>query len=201
VSLGLDALEGDARGRSVIVLKALGVVLAIDILARREHPILSHHDLGIAPSFLADLLLTAKDQVQELGLCETCIFGQNLRINEGRAWMLSPVSFLSKMRTYERRVGKSKSAARRAASQEQKHKELRETRGEFERLENDVKKVKLGKCSCCWATNSVAGLAMIDQKNSIEATTPIVTAFKFCIRHRKYGLLNRLPSEVRFLCF
>jgi hypothetical protein len=47
----------------------------------------------------------------------------------------------------------------------------------------------------------MAGLAMFDQKNSIEATTPIVTAFKFCIRHRKNGLLNRLPSEVRFLCF
>jgi hypothetical protein len=40
---------------------------------------------------------------------------------------------------------------------------------------------------------SMAGLAIIDQNNSIEATTPIVTAFKFCIRHRKNGLLNRLP--------
>ena len=47
----------------------------------------------------------------------------------------------------------------------------------------------------------MAGLVIIDQKNSIKATTPVVTAFKFCIRHRKNGLLNRLPSEVRFLCF
>jgi hypothetical protein len=47
----------------------------------------------------------------------------------------------------------------------------------------------------------MAGLAMFDQKKLIEAITPIVTAFKFCIRHRKNGLLNRLPSEVRFLCF
>jgi hypothetical protein len=47
----------------------------------------------------------------------------------------------------------------------------------------------------------MAGLAIIDQKNPIEATTPVVTAFKFCIRHRKNRLLNRLPSEVRFLSF
>ena len=47
----------------------------------------------------------------------------------------------------------------------------------------------------------MAGSAMFDQKNSIEATTPIVTAFEFCVRHRKNGLLNLLPSEVRFLCF
>jgi hypothetical protein len=31
----------------------------------------------------------------------------------------------------------------------------------------------------------VAGLAMFDIKKSIEATTPIATAFKLCIRHRK----------------
>jgi hypothetical protein len=31
------------------------------------------------------------------------------------------------------------------------------------------------------------------------ATMPIVTAFKICIGHRKNGLLNRLPAEVRFL--
>jgi hypothetical protein len=49
----------------------------------------------------------------------------------------------------------------------------------------------------------MAGSATSDQKNSIAATTPIVivTAFKFCVRHRKNGFLNRLPSEVRFLCF
>jgi hypothetical protein len=47
----------------------------------------------------------------------------------------------------------------------------------------------------------MAGLAIIDQKYSIEATTPVVTAFKFCIRHRKNGLLNRLPSGVRFFLF
>jgi hypothetical protein len=39
------------------------------------------------------------------------------------------------------------------------------------------------------------------QKNAITATTPIATAFKSCIRHRKNGLRNRLPIEVRFWCF
>jgi hypothetical protein len=37
----------------------------------------------------------------------------------------------------------------------------------------------------------MAGLAMFDQKNVIAVTMPIVTAFKFCIGHRKNGLLNR----------
>jgi hypothetical protein len=32
-------------------------------------------------------------------------------------------------------------------------------------------------------------------------TTPIVTAFKICISHRKNGLLNRLPEKVSFLNF
>ena len=37
----------------------------------------------------------------------------------------------------------------------------------------------------------MAGLGLFDQKNAIAVTMPIVTAFKFCIRHRKNGLLNR----------
>jgi hypothetical protein len=47
----------------------------------------------------------------------------------------------------------------------------------------------------------MAGLAMFYQKKSIEATTPINTAFKICFGRRKNEVLNRLPSEVRFLCF
>jgi hypothetical protein len=38
---------------------------------------------------------------------------------------------------------------------------------------------------------SVAGLGLFDQKSAIAETIPIVTAFKFCIGHRKNGLLNR----------
>jgi hypothetical protein len=33
------------------------------------------------------------------------------------------------------------------------------------------------------------------------ATTPIATAFKICISHRKNGLLNRLPTKVSFSIF
>jgi hypothetical protein len=33
----------------------------------------------------------------------------------------------------------------------------------------------------------VAGLGLFDQKNAIAATTPIATAFKFCVRHSKMG--------------
>jgi hypothetical protein len=53
------------------------------------------------------------------------------------------------------------------------------------------------------AEKIMAGLAMFDPKKSIEATTPIAIAFKLpaSVRHRKNGLLIRLPSEVRFLCF
>jgi hypothetical protein len=47
----------------------------------------------------------------------------------------------------------------------------------------------------------MAGLAMFDQKNSIEETTPINTAFSICFSRRKNELLNRLPSEVRIFCF
>jgi hypothetical protein len=32
---------------------------------------------------------------------------------------------------------------------------------------------------------------LFDQKSVIAVTMPIVTAFKFCIGHRKNGLLNR----------
>jgi hypothetical protein len=37
----------------------------------------------------------------------------------------------------------------------------------------------------------MAGLGLFDQKSAIAVTMPIFTAFKFCIRHRKNGLLNR----------
>jgi hypothetical protein len=47
----------------------------------------------------------------------------------------------------------------------------------------------------------VAGLGTDDQKNAIAATAPIATAFKFCVRRRKSGLLNRLPIEVEVWCF
>jgi hypothetical protein len=42
-----------------------------------------------------------------------------------------------------------------------------------------------------WLTPRVAGLGLFDQKSVIAVTMPIVTAFKFCIGHRKNGLLNR----------
>jgi hypothetical protein len=32
-------------------------------------------------------------------------------------------------------------------------------------------------------------------------TTPIATAFKICVSHRKNGLLNRLPTKVSFAIF
>ena len=38
---------------------------------------------------------------------------------------------------------------------------------------------------------SMAGVGLFDQKSVIAVTMPIVTAFKFCIGHRKNGLLNR----------
>ena len=37
----------------------------------------------------------------------------------------------------------------------------------------------------------MAGLGLFDQKSVIAVTMPIVTAFKFCIEHRKNGPLNR----------
>jgi hypothetical protein len=33
----------------------------------------------------------------------------------------------------------------------------------------------------------MAGLGLFDQKSVIAVTMPIVTAFKFCIGHRKMG--------------
>jgi hypothetical protein len=33
----------------------------------------------------------------------------------------------------------------------------------------------------------MAGLGLFDQKSALTVTMPIVTAFKFCIRHRKTG--------------
>jgi hypothetical protein len=47
----------------------------------------------------------------------------------------------------------------------------------------------------------MAGLAAFDQNNLIEATTPTNPAFKICFSRRENGLLNRLPSEVRFFVF
>ena len=44
----------------------------------------------------------------------------------------------------------------------------------------------------------MAGLAKFDQTNAIAAATSIAIAFKFCIRHRKNGLLNRKPEKVSF---
>jgi hypothetical protein len=40
-------------------------------------------------------------------------------------------------------------------------------------------------------SGAMAGLDLFDQKSVIAVTMPIVTAFKFCIGHRKNGLLNR----------
>jgi hypothetical protein len=47
----------------------------------------------------------------------------------------------------------------------------------------------------------VAGLAMFYQKNAIEETTPINTAFAIRFSRRKNELLNRLPSEIRIFVF
>jgi hypothetical protein len=38
---------------------------------------------------------------------------------------------------------------------------------------------------------NMAGLGLFDQKSALAVTTPIATAFKFWIGHRKNGLLNR----------
>jgi hypothetical protein len=42
------------------------------------------------------------------------------------------------------------------------------------------------------------GWAYLTKKMPHAATTPIATAFKICINHRKNGLLNRLPTKVGF---
>jgi hypothetical protein len=47
----------------------------------------------------------------------------------------------------------------------------------------------------------MAGLCTDNQKIAAHATTPIATAFKTCISHRKNGLLNRLPAKVSFFDF
>jgi hypothetical protein len=47
----------------------------------------------------------------------------------------------------------------------------------------------------------MAGLGTDDQKSAAHATTPIATAFKTCISHRKNGLLNRLPAKLVFRFF
>jgi hypothetical protein len=45
------------------------------------------------------------------------------------------------------------------------------------------------------------GWAYLIKKVPHAATTPIATAFKICMSHRKNGLLNRLPKKVSFLVF
>jgi hypothetical protein len=45
------------------------------------------------------------------------------------------------------------------------------------------------------------GWAYLTKKAPHAATTPIATAFKICISHRKNGLLNRLPEKVSFSVF
>jgi hypothetical protein len=37
----------------------------------------------------------------------------------------------------------------------------------------------------------MAGLGLFYQKSALAVTIPVATAFKFCIGHRKNGLLNR----------
>jgi hypothetical protein len=43
--------------------------------------------------------------------------------------------------------------------------------------------------------------AYLAKKVPHAATTPIATAFKICISHRKNRLLNRLPTKVSFPFF
>jgi hypothetical protein len=47
----------------------------------------------------------------------------------------------------------------------------------------------------------MAGLGTDDQKSAAHATTPIATAFKIYISHRKKWYLNRLPAKVSFPIF
>jgi hypothetical protein len=48
---------------------------------------------------------------------------------------------------------------------------------------------------------AMAGMGTDNQKSAAHATTPIATAFKTLISHRKNGLLNRLPAKVSFSIF
>jgi hypothetical protein len=41
----------------------------------------------------------------------------------------------------------------------------------------------------------MAGLGLFDQKSALAVTIPIATAFKFCVGHRKNGLLNRYHNR------
>jgi hypothetical protein len=57
--------------------------------------------------------------------------------------------------------------------------------------------IQMRALSCIGSEEAHCGLAGLDvfyQKKSIEATTPINTAFKICFGRRKNELLNRLPS-------
>jgi hypothetical protein len=49
------------------------------------------------------------------------------------------------------------------------------------------------------ADAGMAGLGLFGQKSVIAETMPIVTAFKFCIGHRKNGLLNRYHNREKFI--
>jgi hypothetical protein len=52
---------------------------------------------------------------------------------------------------------------------------------------------RYGRDACIWL-----GWAYLAKRVPHAATTPIVTAFKICISHRKKELLNRLPAKVSF---
>jgi hypothetical protein len=47
----------------------------------------------------------------------------------------------------------------------------------------------------------MAGLGLFDQKSALAVTMPIVTAFKFCIGHRKNGLLIVNRQKLSFGVF
>jgi hypothetical protein len=48
-----------------------------------------------------------------------------------------------------------------------------------------------GKCPNDKGCYGWTGLGLFDPKSALAVTMPIATAFKFCIGHRKNGLLNR----------
>jgi hypothetical protein len=50
-------------------------------------------------------------------------------------------------------------------------------------------------------TPGVENGSMAGLESAVHATTPIATAFKICISHRKNGPLNRLPAKVSFPTF
>jgi hypothetical protein len=57
-------------------------------------------------------------------------------------------------------------------------------------------------CAVCQCASRLwLGWAYLTKKIPHVATTPIATAFKICMSHRKNGLLNRLPEKVSFPVF